>query len=182
MGVPGTHTIDRRDAVVAAALSGTVLVILGYASGVGLRTTTEAAATLPPATSTPAPTPSMDPPQAATVPVQPVVLPPALPMVTAPKTAAMPVATQTPTPSTLPSAAPTPAPSSPATDCPPGVLETLTGSLPLVGQVTPLVTQLVASVPLLGQLVAPMSDQGSGLLGCGGSDAGLLTSRTAAPR
>jgi hypothetical protein len=166
MGVPGTHTIDRRDAVVAAALSGTVLVILGYASGVGLRTTSEVAATLPPTTSTPAPTESTAAAQALTpMAMQPVAQMPAMPMAAAHSTVAMPSPTHSmPMPTTSPTPTSTPTPS--GADCSTGPLDSLTGALPLVDQVVPLVTQLVGSVPLLGQILAPTSGQGSGLLGC----------------
>jgi hypothetical protein len=146
MASPTARTIDRRDAAVTAGLAGAVLVIVGYASGIGLRPAAEVAATLPeqPATSTPSasePTAPLVPPIAAEMPAS---MPAAMPVLPVPSTT-NPVASHTPAPSPRPTPTPTPT----ASSCPKGLVATLVGGLPLVGEVTSLVTDLL-SAPLVG--------------------------------
>jgi hypothetical protein len=155
MGVPGTLTTDRRDAAVTAALAGMVLVIVGYASGIGLRPPAEVSATLPDQTTPSAsPDPVLNP------------APPSLSAVEAPAAVAMPTsmppahvpsvpatpASHTPTvsPSAMPTQTPTPS------DCPQGLVDTLVGDLPLVSGLTSLVSGLLTT-PLLGSTAVPDS-------------------------
>jgi hypothetical protein len=140
--------MERRDAAVTAALSGAVLVILGYASGIGLRPATEVNASLEqpaaPAVSTA--------PLLVPSPAQPVeVVPPAplsgpMPAATAPMPAHTPspsASPDVPTPSAQPSAPP---PSAEPTACPSGLVGTLVADLPLVDGVVSLVTGLLDGV------------------------------------
>ncbi|MGW4065194.1 hypothetical protein ACWEGE_43380 [Amycolatopsis sp. NPDC004747] len=152
----------RRDHVIAASLAGAVVVVVGYASGIGLRPGT-AAATPPvvadgghptsPVTPGPQPLPAGQPPTggpASPLPAVPVGDRPADPMPSMPgDTGVAPVPDPgSPDPGTPPPPPPsspeptTPAPPPPGTDvpaCQPGVpqqvLDTL-GGLPLLGAVT----------------------------------------------
>ena len=147
----------RRDHVIAASLAGAVVVVVGYASGIGLRPGGAADAATPPAVAdgghsaapeTPGaqPLPSALPPSAVPVsplPAVPVGDQPAETMPTVPGDGV--VATPTPTPvpdPPAPTSPPEPAPPPPGTEvpaCQPGaaqqVLDTV-GGLPLVGAVT----------------------------------------------
>lgn len=166
MASPAARTIDRRDAAVTAALAGMVLVVLGYASGIGLRPAAETTATLP--QPTPTPTPAVADPvlpsPAVAAPVAAVGAPMVMgPPPAAPTSAAIthPSATITPTPSVpTPSATPDPT-------CPPALLEGLVGDLPLVGEVSSLLSGVVGSLPLVGT-TQTATDPGpqTGVLGC----------------
>lgn len=157
-----THTTDRRDAAVTAALAGAVVVILGYASGIGLRPASVVTATLPAPstaiTSTPAPVAAPTPiAVAAPVPISV----PAIPA------AARSTRPQPPTPaprSTPPSpvvATPS-APSAPPS-CPPGLVGSLAGALPVVGDVSTLLAGLLGP----GGLSSTATATGSGdVLSC----------------
>lgn len=162
--------LSRRDAAIAAALTGTVVVVLGYASGLGLTVETPSAAQppLPPAPpaavapTTPPVTMPMEPtmPPMATMPAMPV-MPPMdnMPMPTEPTE---PPATD---PTEPPPTEPGPVAEAP-TKCPPALLE----QLPVVGPVTQpvgsLLSSLLGSLPLLGELAGPSADGAPGTLGC----------------
>ncbi|WP_372672811.1 hypothetical protein [Amycolatopsis kentuckyensis] len=144
----------RRDHVIAASLAGAVVVVVGYASGIGLRPGGAADAATPPAIAdgghpaapeTPGaqPVPSALPP--SDVPVSPL---PAVPVGDRPAETMPSVpggvdATPTPAPEPpAPTSPPEPAPPPPGTEvpaCQPGaaqqVLDTV-GALPLLGTVT----------------------------------------------
>ncbi len=148
----------RRDHVIAASLAGAVVVVVGYASGIGLRPGT-AAATPPvvadgghpaaPETSVPQPVPAGQLPTggpASPLPAMPVGDQPAAPMPPMPgDTGVVPVPEPgSPDPGTSPppSSPPPTTPAPPETDvpaCQPGVpqqiLDTV-GGLPLLGSVT----------------------------------------------
>jgi hypothetical protein len=139
------RTIERRDAAVAAALAGAVLVIVGYASGIGIRPAAEVTATLPertaPSTATePAPAPQVPvavaPPVAASVPV------PVAPATTVTAPAAK--STTHPQPAAPGPRSSEPTPADP-TACPDGLVTALVDDLH-VGNVTPLVTGLLRPV------------------------------------
>jgi len=166
------RTIDRREAAVTAALAGAVLVILGYASGIGLRPQSTASAVAPqpePTTTaplTPAPTAvAVVPPAAVPAPVAP---------------AAPVIHTHVPAPSASPAPPPSPAPTTPtpspdpAPSCAPGLLESLVGELPVVGDASTLVSGLTSgltsgllgSVPLLGPSPAAATTEPPSALAC----------------
>jgi len=162
------RTIHRRDAAVTAALVGGVLVILGYASGIGLKPQSAVTASLAvphapaitaepqgePQGETPAPAQPVAeaPVVAAPVPgsgtVSAHVTGPATPPSTPPATS-----TESPmTPTPDPAAEPEPTPSC-ATDPVDGLL----GGLPLVSDVTSLVENLLGA-PLLAVPTDPVTD------------------------
>jgi hypothetical protein len=153
--------VDRRDAAMASVLAGGVVVILGYASGIGI-TPTDAATAAPPAAQPPAATtpaaPTTTPPPAATI---------AGP--TIPGTSTMPdMAIPADSPHTSTHQDPTPAPTEPeptpepADACPPSVVE----GLPAVGQLTSsLLSSVVSSTPLVSDLAGP-PPEGDGPLTC----------------
>jgi hypothetical protein len=160
------HTIQRRDAAVTAALVGGVLVILGYASGIGLKPQSAVSASLAvphaPAATTAAPegeTPAPAQPVAeAPVVAAPVAGPgmvsahvtgPAAP----PTTPASAPATEPPTP---PATEPAPDPA-PTLSCATAPVDGLLGGLPLVSDVTSLVENLLGT-PLLAVPAAPVPD------------------------
>ncbi|WP_033262276.1 hypothetical protein [Amycolatopsis vancoresmycina] len=144
----------RRDHVIAASLAGAVVVVVGYASGIGLHPGTAAAA--PPAVADGGHPGTPEPPATQPLPVGqlptggPATPLPAVPVGDQPSSPVPPGDTgvapvpESPTPDTPPP----PSPSSPATPVPPGtdppacqpgvaqqVLDTV-GGLPLLGTVT----------------------------------------------
>ena len=135
----------------ASVLAGGVVVILGYASGIGI-TPTDAATTA---------TPAPQQPPAAVAPAAPVVTPPAAaaiaPPMAMPGPSTMPdmsMPTDTPSPvATDPEPTPTePAPTEPADTCPPSVL----ASIPAVGQLTSsLLSSVLSTTPLVSDLAGP---------------------------
>jgi len=135
----------------ASVLAGGVVVILGYASGIGIAPTDAA-------TAAPAPQPPAAAAPAAPVVTPPVATPVAPPMVM-PGTSTMPdmsMAADTPAPAvTEPEPTPTdsePTPSEPAATCPPSVL----ASLPAVGQLSSsLLSSVLTSAPLVSDLAGP---------------------------
>lgn len=156
----------------SAALAGTVLVILGYASGIGLRTPAEVVASLPqpaPATPTTTATPAAVSPIVTSPP--PPVAPPALPVAHLTAHPSTPATTPTSVPPTPePSAAP------PAASCPTGPVRSALGTVPLVDDASTLVTGLLGSVPLVGPILVPAdADETPGLVGC---TLGLVTGQT----
>jgi hypothetical protein len=169
MSSPTARPVDRRDAAVTAALAGIVLVILGYASGIGLSKPAEVSATL----ARPVPAPATAASSPAPIPVPSVaepVLAGGLPAAAVPHPAATPPkATTTPTtpaPSAAPSATPT---GSPDPVCPPNLVETVAGELPLVGPVTTLVSGVVAGLittPLVGRTSADGGASSSDPISC----------------
>lgn len=151
MSSSASGTIDRRDAAVAAALAGTVVVVLGYASGVGIRSSSDMVAMQQP--------PLVQPvaPQ-----VEGTTTPPALvaqtPILTAPATTpgkvhehAQPVTPHDHTPAE-PSPTPEPEPEPTPTDCRPGLLEGLPVAGPVVQAASTLLFGVISSAPLLGDL------------------------------
>ncbi|GAB3160026.1 hypothetical protein GCM10027258_74540 [Amycolatopsis stemonae] len=137
----------RRDHVIAASLAGAVVVVVGYASGIGLRPGAAAAAPPPvvdgghqavPETPGAQPLPSGLPP--ADVPVPPL---PAVPVVDQPPPTTPGDVVVTPTPEPVPTVPqepePVPPPGTEVPTCRPGaaqqVLDTV-GGLPVLGAVT----------------------------------------------
>jgi hypothetical protein len=151
--VPGPA--PRRDHVIAASLAGAVVIVVGYASGIGLRPGGAADAATPPPVAdgghqatpeTPGgqPLPSAQPPSDVPVPPLPAVPVGDQPAVTMPPMPGDVVVAPTPDPGSPPPTAPpeTTTPPPPGTDvpaCRPGVpqqvLDTV-GGLPLLGAVT----------------------------------------------
>jgi hypothetical protein len=171
---PTPATVSRRDAAIAAALAGTVVVVLGYASGLGVQTTpANTLITAPPAA-----------PAAPTAPAAPV--PPTEPApeaVPAPVIAPLPVTNTYPVPSHPDVPEPTePTPTEPTTDPeePADTEKTCTSvleGLPVVGPATVPLTSVLSdflgTTPVVGSLLAPLltteTPTGLGcLLGAGG--------------
>ena len=151
MALPDTMSIDLREAAVASVLAGAVVIVLGYASGLGLHTPLVAAAG-------PAPTAPVTVPEPIAVPATATVVPGTVfvPVVTRVE---VPVPVHT-YPHTTPTATPTPT-EPPAETCEPGLL----GSL------------LSPVDSLLGGITAPVTCTVDGLLGsgcCGSTATGLL--------
>ena len=151
-----TGSIDRRDAAVAAALAGTVVVVLGYASGVGIQTSSDPVAVQQP----PAAQPVAPPAQASEIPVVP-------PTVQLPVAAAQPPAAQVPhehpRPTTshdhtpvepTPTPEPEPEPEPTPTTCPPSLLEGLPIAGPVVEAASKLLFTVVSAAPVLSDLDA----------------------------
>jgi hypothetical protein len=143
--------VDRRDAAMASVLAGGVVVILGYASGIGITPTdaaTAAPAAQPPASTAPA-APVTTPPPATTI-AQPAM--PAMPGTSTMPDMSMPADsphTATPDPTPEPTE---PKPTDPADTCPPSVLE----SLPAVGQLTSsLLSSVLSTTPVVSDLAGP---------------------------
>ncbi len=143
----------RRDHLIAASLTGAVVIVVGYASGLGLKP--GAAAETPPVVAQPAPTPATSVPPGK--PPSPVPVPslPAVPVADVPAPAAPPalgggVEVQPSTPSsedpvpTHPHPVPTPTlppppPGEELPDCRPGAVQQvldIVAALPLLGGVT----------------------------------------------
>lgn len=146
----------------ASVLAGGVVVILGYASGIGI-TPTDAVTAAPPAAQ----------PPVATAPAAPVATPPpvaAVPHPAMPGTSTMPDMTPADSPHTdthdpEPTPAPTtPEPTEPADTCPPSVLE----GLPVVGGLTSsLLSSVLTTTPVVSDLAGPPVDgQASSPLSC----------------
>jgi hypothetical protein len=159
------RSIDRRDAAITAALAGMVVIILGYASGVGLRPEAAVPATVqqPAAPSAIEPTTPVDPPPVAVAAPAPVVVPPA-PIV---QHGPVPTSTPTPTPSATPATTPSPAA---ASTCAPGLVSSLVGDLPLVGNVSGLLSGLIGTGGLLGSATTPASGATSATSATSGTD------------
>jgi len=162
-------TIDRRDAAVASALSGLVVVILGYASGLGLQTSSASPAPSIPGLSA-APPSASAPDSADTPPEDPSHDPSTHGSTGTDQHSASSGHTQTahtqttdphadpatphvPTPTTPPTSEP--APADPAAACGSGLLDGLPVASSLAGPVSSLLTTVVGS---------PRSQ--SGLLAC----------------
>lgn len=142
----------RRDHVIAASLAGAVVVVVGYASGIGLRPGSAADAATPPpvadggppAPATTQPLPSGLPPSGVPAVPLPAGAPPAEPMPPMPPVPSTPgdvvvAPTPAPVPTTPPTTPPPPPPGTDVPACEPGaaqqVLDTV-GGLPLLGTVT----------------------------------------------
>jgi hypothetical protein len=160
-------TIDRRDAAVAAALAGAVVVVLGYASGVGIRTSGEVVAMQQPPAVQPAA------PQTGRTTTTPPILVAQSPILTAPVSTPRVVhehprpatphdhTPAEPTPTPEPEPEPTPAP----TACRPSLLDGLPVAGPLVEAASSLLFGVVAATPVtaltdplacaVGKLVGP---------------------------
>ena len=164
--------LSRREAAIAAALTGTVVVVLGYASGLGLTVEAPSAAQPPLQPAPPAAVAPTEP--AMTMPMEPTMPPmatmPAMPVMPVDPMDDMPMPTEPtePTPSE-PTEPPTTDPSAIAEEratCPPALLEQLPVVSPVTKPVSTLLSSLVGSVPLLGELAAPSSDGAPGTIGC----------------
>jgi hypothetical protein len=146
----------------ASVLAGGVVVILGYASGIGI-TPTDAATAAPPAAQPPAATapavPTTTPPPAAPI------AQPAMPGTSTMPDMAMPAGSSHPaTVDPEPTPSPTEPEPEPTDTCPPSVLE----GLPAVGQLTSsLLSSVVSSTPVVSDLAGPPVDgQATGPLSC----------------
>ena len=147
----------------ASVLAGGVVVILGYASGIGI-TPTDAATAAPPAAQPPAATapavPATTPPPATTI------AQPAMPGTSTMPDMVMPA--DSPQPATVdpePTPSPTePEPTEPDATCGPSVLE----GVPAVGELTSsLLSSVVSSTPVVSDLAGPPVDgQATGPLSC----------------
>jgi hypothetical protein len=148
---------DLREAAVASVLAGAVVIVLGYASGLGLRTPLVASVVQPPTPPVSVTAPPAVPPTAPVVPGT--VFVPVVTRVEVP----VPVHTYS-APTPTPSATPTPTEPPPVT-CEPGLL----GGL------------LAPVDSLLGGITAPVTCAVDGLLGsgcCPGTTTGLLRTGT----
>lgn len=144
--------VDRRDAAMASVLAGGVVVILGYASGIGI-TPTDAATAASPAAQ----------PPASTAPAAPMTTPPPATAIAQPSMPAMPGTSTMPdmsmpadsphTATTQPTTKPTePEPTEPADTCPPSVLN----SVPAVGPLTSsLLSSVLSTTPVVSDLAGP---------------------------
>lgn len=160
------RTIEPRDAAITAAIAGAVLVVLGYASGIGVRPAGEVTAALPPQAAPPVAAAPLTPAPAAVVAADP---PPAM-SVPAPAPAG-PVAT-----AQQPMALPTPTPAAPAAEASATAHTDETPAAPDQPTCSPdLVTSLLGNVPIVSGLTAEVSGLLSGLTGS------LLTSPVAGP-
>lgn len=146
-----SSSIDRRDAAVAAALAGAVVVVLGYASGVGIQTSADSVLTQQPPAVQPAA------PHNETAAAPPVAIAPA-PILTAPVTFpvvqphehARPATPHDHTP-VEPTPTPTPAPE-PTPTCETGLLESVPVAGPLLGAASSVVFGVVRTAPLVSEL------------------------------
>ncbi len=175
-------TVSRREAAVAAALAGTVVVVLGYASGLGVKVESPTTAQLPVQPAAPvAPAEEQAAPVAAVpdipadamgdvpmshdfpVPTEPTTQPTSEPT-TAPtdEPTSDPTATPTSEPTTTPTTEPT---SDPAAGCPPGLL----GDVPVVGPVTAPLTEVLGeflAASVLGGVAGPPTTETPGPVSC----------------
>jgi hypothetical protein len=147
------ETIDRRQAAVAAALAGTVVVVLGYASGVGIRTTSDPVAIEPPVAQ-PA-TPQTDGPATAAPPITAMQMPFPTSAAHAPHHQARPAAPHDhmpaePSPTLDPEPEPEPEPV--PTPCAPSLMEDLPVAGSLVEAASSLLFTVVGSTPVLTDL------------------------------
>lgn len=165
MSSSNARTIQRRDAAVTAALAGGVLVILGYASGIGIKPASEAAAAI----SSPSPSPEVVAPAQTPAPPEPVPAQDAAAPAAVSLPAPPPPVAAAPTPTTAPTSAPatgdpaspeaSPTPSAPdvpssAPTCPADIVGGLVSQLPVVPDVLSLVSSLLTT-PLVGTSTAP---------------------------
>lgn len=155
MSSSASTTIERRDAAVAAALAGAVVVVLGYASGVGIQTSSDAVALQPPTVQPAAPE------------VQGTTTPPAVvaqtPILTAPAPTSRevhehprPVTPHDHTPAE-PTPTPEPEPEPTPNECRPGLLESLPVAGPLVGVASSLLFGVVEATPVVNTLADPLA-------------------------
>ncbi|GAB2975575.1 hypothetical protein [Nocardioides montaniterrae] len=145
MTLPSLRTVDPREAGVAAALAGGVVVVLAYAAGFGIVEPTQVvAAPTHQAPARPAPAP-------LALPAPPVVPAAAAPLAPAP----VPVPPPSPSWPALPTASPTVPPPSPTT---------APSSAP--SPATPTCRSLLGQLPVVGDLV-PGATTSGGLLGLG---------------
>jgi hypothetical protein len=155
---PTPATVSRRDAAVAAALAGTVVVVLGYASGLGVQATPASTLiTAPPAVPAAPTTPAAPLPTPAPTPEPlpaPVIAPP-------PVTNSYPVPEHPASPSDPtepPPTEPTPDPELPVDKG--KTCTSLLEGLPVVGPATVPLTSVLSdflgSTPVVGSLLAPL--------------------------
>lgn len=149
----------------ASVLAGGVVVILGYASGIGITppdaASAAAPAAQPPVATAPAPPTTTPPPAAAMTPAMP-----AMPGTSTMPDMAMPADAHTmePEPTTPTPTEPEPTPSEPGDTCPPSVL----ASLPAVGELTSsLLSSVLSTTPVVSDLAGPpVEGKESGPLTC----------------
>lgn len=167
-------TVDRRDAAVAAALAGAVVVIVGYAAGLGIKSSEAVAAQPPVAPSAPAaPVPEQAPeagaPPAAPAPVPVAPMPPMAPMPVAPPVSPVPSAPSHPANPAQPSSPagpdsphsphpPEPTPDDPAPSCAPGVLEGVPVVEPVTEAATTFLSAILGAVPVVDELAGGLID------------------------
>jgi hypothetical protein len=167
-------TVDRRDAAVAAALAGTVVVILGYAAGLGIENPDAVVAAEPPVPpSAPAtPVPGQQPPASAAPAAQPLAPLPA-PVAPTPTVPASPPASPEPStpgqpttpaqPSTPgsphsphPPEPTTPQPTDPTPSCAPGVLDGVPVVEPVSDAAVSFVSAILGLVPVIDELAGDL--------------------------
>lgn len=164
MTIPGTPPTDRREAAVGAALAGAVVVVLGYASGIGLVEPAQTTTVQPPTPPSSVARATGSPDPAAVSPVVQLVPAPPVPVVPG-HDADRKRRHQHPE---EPSPSPTIPPAAPEEDCGPGLLE----SLPVVGSVGETVSSVLeaagGTAPLLGRTLTPppSPEQEPGVLSC----------------
>lgn len=148
MSLSGTQSVDRRDAAVAAALCGAVVVLLAYAAGIGIQVPGKL--TVAPPTAPEAPVVVPVAPAVVPLPVSQPVVQPVVRVPAPPPTAAPPHEHPQPDPTPTPRPEP-PAPPTDARTCEPGVL----AGTPATEPVASLLETVVRSLPLLSTLAAP---------------------------
>lgn len=168
-------TVDRRDAAVAAALAGAVVVIVGYAAGLGIESS-EAVTAQPATPSAPAaPAPDQAPeavaPPAAQAPVPVAPMPPMAPLPVAPPASSEPSVPSQPADPVQPSSPaepdgphsphppePTPTPDDPTPTCAPGVLEGVPVVEPVTETATTFLSAILGAVPVVDELAGGLID------------------------
>lgn len=157
MSGTASGSIDRRDAAVAAALAGAVVVVLGYASGVGIQTASEVVAMQPPPAVQPAA------PQVEGTVTTPPVLVAQPPILTAPAPVpggvhehTRPATSHDHTPAE-PSPEPAPEPEPTPTACRPGLLDGLPVAGPVVGAASTLLFGVISATPVVTALADPLA-------------------------
>ena len=150
-------SIDRRDAAVAAALAGTVVVVLGYASGVGIQTSSDQVAVQQPPAVQPA-APQTEGTQITTSPA-PVAQSPVLYAAPAPRILHQHPVSSTPHDHTPvePTPTPEPGPEPTPTTCPPSLLESLPVAGPVVGATSSLLFHVISTTPVLSDVADPLA-------------------------
>lgn len=171
---PTSSTVSRRDAAVAAALAGTVVVVLGYASGLGVRvepatTTVTPAPPAAPVTPAPEPEPTMEMVPAPVMSPMPVATP-AHPVPETPVAPDHPIHPTPTEPEPDPDPVPEPSPDPGVPDGDAASCTSLLAGLPVVGPATVPLTSLLGDVlvttPVALGLATPPSSDESTPLGC----------------
>lgn len=172
MGFSGT--VDRRDAAVAAALAGAVVVIVGHAAGLGIESSDAVAAAEPPVVPSAPATPVPDQAPAAVAPPAVQAPAPVAPMLPMPPVSVVPPASPEPSAPSQPSAPaqpsspadphsphpsePTPTPAGPTPRCAPGVLDDVPVVAPVTEAVTTFLSAILGVVPVVDELTGSLID------------------------